>query len=133
MELDTLPDASFLPNGCTACHTHAGPFVVIRDLAFIDVPTAEGLATVRGPIAFCVGNEERGEIGCAQQIGLAAGLSPRSYVTSLEGSVTAMGHTIDAKNEELDRRDTELEEAKASQIRVVPVDALLDELAKATA
>lgn len=132
MELDVLPSADFLPNGCSICHTHAGPFVVVRDVRHLDVRTAEGLAVVHGPVAFCVGRD--GDLGCARLIGLAAGELVRAAAAAdLEAELVSVNAAYELATREIADLTRQLEDARANVVQVVPVNELLDKLAAGVA
>lgn len=133
MEFQILESAEFLPNGCTLCHTHEGPFVWIPGVHFYDVPTADGRQTVEGAIAFCLGftddnDPHNSQLGCARLIGTQAGCITPGEAEGLRTMAQAALKRAEELHDELEDAKVALETAKSTQTRVVAIEDLRREL-----
>lgn len=133
MEFQILESAEFLPNGCTLCHTHEGPFVWLPGVHFYDVPTADGRQTIEGAIAFCVGytdenDPHKSQLGCARLVGTLAGCITPGEAEGLKTMARAALDRSEELHNELESTKAELLLAQAQQVRVVPIEDLRKEL-----
>lgn len=138
MDMQILHSAEGLPNGCTLCHTHTGPFVLVPGITFFDVPTADGLAAIEGSMAFCVGADDPGNpairpLGCARLIGQLADCLAPAEADGLRETTRAALARAEELHHETQRLEQAVTDAEAKHVQVVALTDLQEILRGDTA